>query len=430
MSYYCIVKQGNLLNEENATFIVNASNTKLILGSGVSMAFDRHCGRELQNEVLRSLKNIGESLKQGDVVATSAGQADNFKYALHAAIMDYNTGIKHKDNALTLEVIRRSLVNIEGYLEWYAQQSTKPMKLVLPLMGCGVGGLNIEEVAQLYNTYFEREVSFDCEVVVYGYSKEDYDLIKPICMQESKAHSNWANYYDFVNDQSFGSFLNNLTIQTIEVINRVLHDTNKTIIDFGAGTGRMSLPLAKQGYEIIAVEPSKNMLNSLKEKFQKEKLSTVTYQTTLQEYLPKKKADLGIVVFTVFSYLTTKEDLDAAIKVMAMSIKEGGYIFMDIASEALFESSHFITENMDRDIQISPLGHNRYKYMERCSGKINGSTFSYKDTFIIRHWTAEHILKKMYDVGFILKEDISEKFATSGAEYYLFQKDKFLPYIF
>jgi hypothetical protein len=166
------------------------------------------------------------------------------------------------------------------------------------------------------------------------------------------------------------------------------------------------------------------MLNILKEKFKKEKLSTVTYQTTLQEYLPKKKADLGIVVFTVFSYLTTKEDLDAAIKVMAMSIKEGGYIFMDIASEALFESSHFITENMDRDIQISPLGHNRYKYMERCSGKFNGSTFSYKDTFIIRHWTADHILKKMYDVGFILKEDISEKFATSGAEYYLFQKGK------
>ena len=192
MSYYCIVKQGNLLNEENATFIVNASNTKLILGSGVSMAFSRHCGRELQDEMLKRLKNIGESLKQGDVVATSAGQADNFKYALHAAIMDYNTGIKHKNKAPTLDVIRHSLVNIEGYLEWYAQKSTKPMKLVLPLMGCGEGGLLKQDVAKLYSIFFEREVGFHCEVVVYGYSKEDYNLIKPICVQESKAHNTWA----------------------------------------------------------------------------------------------------------------------------------------------------------------------------------------------------------------------------------------------
>ena len=108
MSYYCIVKQGNLLSEDSATFIVNASNTKLILGSGVSMAFAHHCGRELQDEMLKSLKNIGESLEQGDVVATSAGQADNFQYALHVAIMDYNTGVKHRDKAPTLEVIRRS----------------------------------------------------------------------------------------------------------------------------------------------------------------------------------------------------------------------------------------------------------------------------------------------------------------------------------
>ena len=48
MSYQISIKQGNLLDEENATFIVNASNTRLILGSGVSMAFKRHCGIELQ----------------------------------------------------------------------------------------------------------------------------------------------------------------------------------------------------------------------------------------------------------------------------------------------------------------------------------------------------------------------------------------------
>lgn len=34
MSYQISIKQGDLLKEDNATFIVNASNTRLILGSG------------------------------------------------------------------------------------------------------------------------------------------------------------------------------------------------------------------------------------------------------------------------------------------------------------------------------------------------------------------------------------------------------------
>ncbi len=184
MGYKCIVKQGNLLSEEDATFIVNASNTKLLLGSGVSMAFTRHCGRKLQEEMLQSLTKIGESLEQGDVVATSSGDALNFKYALHAAVMNYNIGINRKDKTPTLDVIQRSLINIEGYLEWYADKNNnKSMKLVLPLMGCGVGGLDKVDVTKLYHDFFMKEISFECMVVIYGYTQEDYELIRKIIFE-------------------------------------------------------------------------------------------------------------------------------------------------------------------------------------------------------------------------------------------------------
>ena len=107
---------------------------------------------------------------------------------------------------------------------------------------------------------------------------------------------------------------------------------------------------------------------------------------------------------------------------MATSIKENGYVLMDIASKILFKSSHFVTENMDRDIQIYPLGHDRYKYHEICSGEFNGNQFSYRDTFIIRNWEEEYIFIKMSEAGFILRENVSDKFSGSGAGYYLFQK--------
>ena len=119
-----------------------------------------------------------EPLRQGEVIATSSGAAVNFKYALHAAIMNYDADTDYDDSAPTLDVIKRSLENIEGYLIRYDEENSQPIKLVLALMGCGVGNLNKKDVIQLYKRFFEREVSFTCKVVVYGHSNADYKLIK------------------------------------------------------------------------------------------------------------------------------------------------------------------------------------------------------------------------------------------------------------
>ena len=176
MSYSIVVKQGNLLNEE-ADFIVNASNTKLILGSGVSMAFKRHCGIGLQNEMDGVLNSIDNDLVQGDVVATSSGEAKNFKYSLHVAVMNYNQSVRYNDKNPTIDIIEKALQNIEDYLLWYAKNKSDTMKLVLPLMGCGVGGLNKASIITLYKNFFAKEIDINCEVVIYGYSSEDYRQI-------------------------------------------------------------------------------------------------------------------------------------------------------------------------------------------------------------------------------------------------------------
>jgi len=181
MSYSCIIKQGNLLEESNATFIVNASNTRLLLGSGVSMAFKRHCGVELQQEMDATLKNFNDAVQKGDVFATSSGNATNFIYALHVAIMDYNPGKRGHEKLPTLSDISKSLKNIESYLRWYIEEkNNQKVKLVLPLMGCGVGALNKHEVIKLYKSFFQRKVDFECQVVIYGYTQEDVQILKTI----------------------------------------------------------------------------------------------------------------------------------------------------------------------------------------------------------------------------------------------------------
>jgi len=178
--YNLTIKQGNLLDEASSTFIVNSSNTILSLGSGVSLAFKRKCGLELQNEMNNALKNIYAKLQKGDVVITSSAKCLNATYILHSAIMDYNKGVKQKDKYPTLQTIKDTLLNIEKYIVWFYNRYKKSVKLTLPLMGCGVGGLNKEDVITLYNEFFNKKIEFLVDVVIYGYTKDDFLLLQKI----------------------------------------------------------------------------------------------------------------------------------------------------------------------------------------------------------------------------------------------------------
>ncbi len=179
MAYQIKLKKGNLLNEKDATFIVNASNTTLTLGSGVSMAFKRHCGLKLYKEMTQQLQTIGK-VQKGDCVITSSGDATNFLYTLHIAVMDYNKGVRGKEKLPTLQNIYDGLKNLQNYLLWYAKKYNKYLKVVLPLLGCGVGGLDKEKVIELYREFFTQEFHYECEVVIYGYSEEDYKSLQKL----------------------------------------------------------------------------------------------------------------------------------------------------------------------------------------------------------------------------------------------------------
>jgi len=134
--YKITIKQGNVVLE-NADFIVNPSNTSLVLGSGVSRAFRLHCEVELQKEMKKYAP-----IKKNEVVITPF-YADNFKYALHVAIMDYNS----KNPNPTYEDIKKTLENVEKRVSSYAF-----CKIAIPLIGTGVGGLDKKEIIKIYKS--------------------------------------------------------------------------------------------------------------------------------------------------------------------------------------------------------------------------------------------------------------------------------------
>lgn len=78
-------------------------------------------------------------------------------------------------------------------------------------------------------------------------------------------HASWAHIYDRAYELSFGSHYDNLTENTIAAIEQVLGPSG-SIVDLGAGTGRLSLPLLDRGYSVTSVEPCQALADELQKK--------------------------------------------------------------------------------------------------------------------------------------------------------------------
>ena len=163
------VKFGNLIQEE-ADFIVNASNTELALGSGVSMAFREQCSQNYPyQEELNKLAENNAPILKGDVIISNSGSAINFQYALHVAIMNYSN--KLIDKKPTYEELEKALLSIVDIVKTISQeQNIKDPKVAIPLLGCGVGGLDKENVFTMICNNFENQ---PFNVVIYLYDLVD-----------------------------------------------------------------------------------------------------------------------------------------------------------------------------------------------------------------------------------------------------------------
>jgi len=125
------------------------------------------------NKNFYKLKDKFASIHQGDVIVSNAGCATNFNYALHAIVMNYS------DDATipfpSYHHVKQILENITLLIQQIIQENhiNKP-KLVIPLLGCGTGGLKQEKVYLLIKQYFKQSKIKNLEVIIYIYEMKDY----------------------------------------------------------------------------------------------------------------------------------------------------------------------------------------------------------------------------------------------------------------
>ena len=239
----------------------------------------------------------------------------------------------------------------------------------------------------------------------------------------NKPHDSWAKYYDFVYEHTFGDFYNSLKNETLKVITEILSDG--TIIDYGAGTGRLTIPLAKKDYKVIAVEKSHEMVNELKRKLRKHNLDLPIHNCTISSYT-NGRAELALAVFTVLSYCTTENELLESIKNICQHIKPEGYFFFDLPNHIFFNTEQLIniqSEYLNRSVKLIKNSENNiFTYEEICNGIFKNEYFSYEDRFQIRYWEFDEINKLLINNGLGLIDKEFPQFESTGSTYKLYKK--------
>lgn len=94
----------------------------------------------------------------------------------------------------------------------------------------------------------------------------------------------------------------------------------KRVLDVGSGTGIVAKWLADQGFDVLCIDPSPEMVRRCREK------GLSTLQTSLQSYQPDGQFGM---IFAILSLIhVPKKDFVLQIKKLADALPEGGILFL------------------------------------------------------------------------------------------------------
>lgn len=233
-------------------------------------------------------------------------------------------------------------------------------------------------------------------------------------------HSSWAKVYDIAYQRSFGDLYDRFTDATVKLIADMLA-SHASIVDFGAGTGRLSLPLSKLGYIVTAVEPCSEMLDQLQRKDQDNLVRPVC--SKMDKFRGASKFDMALCVFTVIAYLLDEDSLKNSLAAAYEALRPDGILLIDIPSETIFSGYSIRASRFERTVAVTRHNGSIYTYREDLVvTSDDGETTRYQDEFQIRHWPKQHVIELLKEIGFVDEKDLTPQLSGTGSSYFKLKK--------
>ena len=166
-------------------------------------------------------------------------------------------------------------------------------------------------------------------------------------------HDDLAPHYDELFDDLYDISFICATQALLEIL-ETLRAPPARVLDVGAGTGRIALPLVEAGYAVTAVEPSCGMRERLIEKAAAEGRHIELRAGVVPDALTPADLnfDLALLAFGVIDYIVDDAVAEAVLRAIAARMAPGGLCVVQPAPKQFMRSGVELGTHYRREVEL------------------------------------------------------------------------------
>ncbi|MFK7833493.1 MAG: class I SAM-dependent methyltransferase [Winogradskyella sp.] len=165
---------------------------------------------------------------------------------------------------------------------------------------------------------------------------------------KNKPHSNYK-VGDLIYDADIYDGMNTNLVDLKFYKKWLPKNKNARILELCCGTGRLTIPIAKEGYDITGIDFTSSMLKQAKSKAAKENVSIPFIEADIRTLDLSETYDFIFIPFNSIHHLYSNEDLFKAFKAVKKHLKQDGLFLFDCFNPNL----QFIVEAEKKENEIA-----------------------------------------------------------------------------
>lgn len=142
-----------------------------------------------------------------------------------------------------------------------------------------------------------------------------------------------AEVYDRLQEIDYQEF-----VDYYEKVFKRFNIAPELVLDIGCGTGNITIPMAKRGYDMIGLDLSVEMLDIAREKAMAEGMEILFLNQDMTEFELYGTVGAMISALDSVNYLTEDGQLESMLKLLHYYLDIGGIFIFDINTEYKFKS--------------------------------------------------------------------------------------------
>ena len=148
-------------------------------------------------------------------------------------------------------------------------------------------------------------------------------------MEGWRGWDDYARFYDWENAQTMGR-------RDVRFWQRLAARTPGPVLELGCGTGRVGVPVAREGAHVVGIDRSASMLDRARKRLRRAKLQGSLHLVRGDvRFLPFPSASFGLVAapYGILQSLLDDATLDAALESVHRVLRRGGTFGVDLVSD-------------------------------------------------------------------------------------------------